>query len=162
MLRLEFTNQTGTFEHFNPRTEKDGQDKVPAADLKISCPMPPDVLAHFRPDLKHTLFVVDKDLAGEVLRVRDPHIQYPIARDEEMTGATVSIDFGIGDPMVFDDAKVNSFRITPSDGGTVYLQFRVQCRPTQDEGGKLYWLQEKGITFSLEPGELPEVAKAAA
>jgi hypothetical protein len=35
---------------------------------------------------------------------------YPLARDEEMFGATVTIDFGVGDPMIFQDAKVNHFR----------------------------------------------------
>lgn len=157
MLALELTKVTGTFEHFNPRTEKDGPDKVPAADLRISCPMSADVLAHFRPDLKQTLFVAEKDLAGEVLRVRDPHMVYPIQRDEEMTGATVLIDFGIGAPMVFSDAKVNQFRLSPADGGTVYVVFRVQCRPTEEQAGKLYILQEKGITLSIEPAEAKEL-----
>lgn len=161
MLRLEITNQLGTFENFNPRTEKDGPEKVPAADLKISCPMDAGVLAHFRADLKNMLFTSEKDLAGPVMRVRDPHMVYPISRDEEMTGATVLIDFGIGAPMRFEDAKVNTFRLTPMDGGSVIVGFRVQCRPTEEQAGKLYTLQEKGITITVEPGELPEVKAAA-
>jgi hypothetical protein len=36
MLQLELQKATATFENFNPRVEKDGPDKVPAADLKIS------------------------------------------------------------------------------------------------------------------------------
>lgn len=161
MLKLELDKVLGTFENFNPRVEKDGNDKVPAADLKISCNMTADVLAHFRSDLKHTLFVSEKDLAGETLRVRDPHMVYPIQRDEEMTGAKVSIDFGISEPMVFEGARINQFRLTPMDGGTVVVGFRVQCRPDEEQAGKLYTMQEKGITIALEPIEPPKMAEAA-
>lgn len=157
MLELEITKVVGTFENFNPRVEKDG----PAADLKISCNMPADVLAHFRADLRSTLFVSETDLAGETLRVRDTHMVYPISRDEEMTGATVSIDFGIGAPMRFGGAKVNQFRLTPLDGGSVIVAFRVQCRPSEEQAGKLYTLQEKGITLTLEPADPPKMAEAA-
>lgn len=152
-----------TFENLNCRTEKSGEDKVPAADLKISCPLPAAILDLFRPGLKEALFEPGpKDLFGEAgLKVRDPHITYPISRDEEMTGAEVAIDFGIGDPMRFTDAKINQFRITPNDGGSVIVGFRVQCRPSEEQAGKLYVLQEKGITISVKPAEEPKMAEAA-
>lgn len=158
MLRLDLTKCTATLENVNLRTEKSGPDKVPAADLKISAAQSADVLAHFSPTLKSFLFHTEGtlDLAGG-FALRDPHLQYPLARDEEMTGATVEIGFGPGAPMVFEDAKVNAFRLTPMDGGSVIVGFRVQCRPTPEQVARLYQLQEMGIELSLKPAELPKI-----
>lgn len=161
MLRLELENVTATLESVNLRTEKHGPDKVPAADLKISAPSDANVLANFSPTLKNFLFHTDGtlDLAGG-FALRDPHMQFPIGRDEEMTGATVKIGYGVGEPMAFEDAKVNAFKLTPMEGGTVVVGFRVQCRPTPDQVAKLYTLQETGIEFTLEPAELPSLPDA--
>lgn len=160
MLRLELSAVTATLESVNLRTEKHGPDKVPAADLKISAAQSADVLANFSPTLKNFLFHTEGtlDLAGG-FALRDAHLVYPIARDEEMTGATVKIGFGVGEPMAFDDAKVNAFKLTPMDGGSVIVGFRVQCRPTPEQVAKLYTLQETGIELSLVPAELPTMGE---
>ena len=156
MLRLELSKCTATLESVNLRTEKHGPDKVPAADLKISAAQSADVLANFSPTLKSFLFHTEGtlDLAGG-MALRDPHLGYPLSRDEEMTGATVEIGYGPGEPMAFGDAKVNAFKLTPKDGGSVIVGFRVQCRPTPEQVAKLYTLQETGIELSLTPAELP-------
>lgn len=161
MLSLELTKATATLENVNLRTEKSGPDKVPAADLKISAAQSADVLAHFSPTLKNFLFHTEGtlDLAGG-FALRDPHLGYPLSRDEEMSGATVSIGFGPGAPMEFEDAKVNQFRLTPMEGGSVIVGFRVQCRPTPEQVAKLYTLQETGIELSLVPAELPTMPDA--
>lgn len=162
MLELELDKVTATLENINLRTEKAGPDKVPAADLKITCARSADVLAHFSPSLRGFLFDENgpKDLADGV-QVRDPHLGYPLSRDEEMTGSTVQIGYGVDSPMRFEDAKVNAFKITPIDGGSVILGFRIQCRPTPEQVGKLYQLQETGIELTLEPMELPAMKDAA-
>ena len=161
MLRLELSKVTATLENLNLRMEKSGEGKVPAADLKISAAQSADVLANFSPTLKSFLFHTDGtlDLAGG-MALRDPHLQFPIGRDEEMTGATVKIGFGVGEPMKFEDAKVNTFKLTPMDGGSVIVGFRVQCRPTPEQVAKLYTLQETGIELSLTPAELPAMKDA--
>lgn len=162
MLRLELTKCTATLENLNLRTEKAGEDKIPAADLKISTGQAADVLAHFSPTLKSFLFNPEAtlDLAGG-MSLRDPHLQYPLARDEEMTGAVVTIGYGPGKPMTFEDCKVNAFRITPHEGGSVVLAFRVQCRPSPEQVAKLYTLIEQGVEITVTPCELPEMGKAA-
>lgn len=160
MLRLELAKASATLENVNLRTEKSGQDKIPAADLKISVAQGADVLANFSPTLKNFLFHTEGtlDLAGG-FALRDPHLQYPLSRDEEMTGATVKIGYGPGDPQVFSDAKVNAFKLTPMDGGSVIVGFRVQCRPTPEQIAKLYTLQETGIELWLEPAVLPTMGE---
>ena len=156
MLRLELDKATATLESVNLRMEKHGDEKIPAADLKLSVAQPADVLANFSPTLKNFLFHTEGtlDLAGG-MELRDSHLGYPLTRDEEMTGATVQIGYGVGEPMTFQDAKVNGFRLTPHNGGTVVVGFRVQCRPTPEQVAKLYTLQETGVELWLEPVELP-------
>ena len=162
MLRLELAKASATLESVNLRTEKHGPDKIPAADLKVSVAQAADVLANFSPTLKNFLFHTEGtlDLAGG-FALRDPHLGYPLSRDEEMTGATVKIGYGPGDPQVFADAKVNAFKLTPMDGGSVIVGFRVQCRPTPEQIAKLYTLQETGIELWLEPAELPSLPDKA-
>lgn len=156
MFSLDLTEASGTLDNLNCRTEKAGNEKFPAADLRLTVPQSADVLAHFSPTLKHFLFDENgpRDLA-DGLALRDPHMQYPLARDEEMTGAEVSIAYGVGKPLTFTDCKVNAFRITPMEGGSVVLAFRVQCRPDEKQIGKLYQLQEQAITVTIVPAELP-------
>ena len=151
---------TATLENVNLRTEKSGPDKIPAIDMKLSCAQNADVLANFSPTLKNFLFEVSVDLAGDVMAVRDSHLGYPLSRDEEMSGAKVSIGYGPGAPMLFDDCKVNAFKLTPMEGGTVILGFRVQCRASPEQVARLYELLERGIELTIEPAELPEMKAA--
>lgn len=161
MLELELTNATATLEHWNPRTE--GPDDVPAVTLKISCAQSADVLAFFSPTLKAHLFDTEgpKDLA-EGMAVRYPHLDYPLALDHEMTGAKIVIEYGIG-KMEFPDCEIKDFRITPMAGGTVVVGFKVNCKPDAKKHiPNLYVLQKRGITLTLEPGELPVMQESAA
>lgn len=162
MLTLELSKANATLDCINLRTEKIGPEKVPSADLKIACPCDSDVLAHFSPTLKSFLFDLNgpQDLAGGV-PLRDPHLQYPLSRDEEMTGATFEVAHGVGSPMIFEDCRINAFKLTPMEGGTVVVTFRVQCRPTPAQVGKLYLMQEAAIEVTLTPAELPTMREAA-
>ena len=162
MLELEFSKVTATLEALNCRVERAGPDKIPAADLKVSLPTDADVLAHFAPTLRDFLFAPGpKDLLGDtVMAVRDPHMGYPLSRDEEMTGATVQIGYGVGDPIHLPDCTLNQFRLTPQDGGSVIVAFRIQCRPSPEQIARLYTLQETGIELTLEPMDVPEMKAA--
>jgi hypothetical protein len=164
MLEFKLSKAQATLENFNPRMEKHGPDKVPAADLHISASLSADFLTVFSPVLPKLLWddSAPKDLA-EGMPLRDPHQVYPLGRDEEMTGATVEIDFGIGEPMVFADAKVNQFKITPWPGGQAIIGWRVQCLPDGiEEFGRLCILQGRAITVTVNPPELPEMQQQEA
>ena len=102
MLDLDLDKVTATLEHLNTRTEKSGPDDVPAATIKVSCAQSADVLAYFSPELRSFLFDTEgpKDLAGG-MSIRNPHLEYPIGLDHEMTGATVRIEYGVGKPIEF-------------------------------------------------------------
>lgn len=162
MLRLTLDKAKAFLQSLNLRVEKHGEANVPAADLDLSIPRSADVLAEFAPTLKAFIFDENgpRDLA-EGIPIRDKHFRYPLHRDEEMTGATVRVAYGVGEPMVFADAKVSKFRITPHEGGAVVIECRVQCRPAPEDVAKLYGLQQAEIEVSLEPAELPKMAEAS-
>jgi hypothetical protein len=161
MFALELDKASATLENLNPRMEKHGDEKVPACTLKFSTAKGAELLAYFSATLRAHLFETKADLAGEVLQVRYPHLDYPLSLNEEMTGARISIDYGVSKPMEFEDCKVDDFRITPKDGGSVILSFRVACKPDEKQIGKLYLMQEQAVTVTLAPAELPEMEKAA-
>lgn len=163
MFEFELAKASATLENLNPRMEKHGGEKVPACTLKLSLATSADILAHFSPNLRAFLFNEDapRDLAGGIV-VRDHHMGYPLNRDEEMTGAKVTIDYGVSEKMIFQDCKVDDFKLTPRDGGSVIVGFRVACRPDESQIGKLYLLQEAAITLDVDPPEAPEMMKDAA
>lgn len=163
MLEFKLSAAQATLENFNPRIESHGDETVPAGDLHISLSVPASFLAVFSAFLPVALWddSAPKDLA-DGMPLRDPHQVYPIARDEEMTGVRLAVDFGIGEPMVFADAKVNQFKITPWAGGQATVKFRAQCRPDGPEQfGRLCVLQGRAITVSVDPPELATMQEAA-
>jgi hypothetical protein len=166
MLEFELTNAVATLVNFNPRVEKNNKDKVPASDLRIRTAQSADVLAFFEPRLKAHLFdeAGPRDLA-EGLPLRDKHMVYPLKRDELMSGAAVKIEYGVNSPIDLADARLKDFAITPMEGGTVIVEFTVQCKPDAFKHvPHLYLLQEQGITISVvpaDPAELPTMKEAA-
>lgn len=162
MLAFELTEATATLENFNARTEKHGPDRVPAASLRISAAQDADVLAFFSPTLKTMLFNANgqRDLA-DGMPLRDPHMVYPIARDEEMTGATVHIGYGVGEPIVLTDCILRDFKLTPMEGGSVIVLFTVNCKPDPHKDvPRLYLSQSQGVSVSVEPMELATIRDA--
>lgn len=158
LLALNLKKVPAQFVNFKARTERSGPDEVPAADLEFVLNQSADVLAFFAPTLKAHLFDEKSLDLADGMALRYPNMHYPITFDREMTGATVELDLGLKNPMVFHDCSVNKFRVTPMAGGSVVLSIRVQCKPEEDQAGKLYMLQgQKGIAFTLTPAPLPEM-----
>lgn len=163
MLRLALTAATATLVNFNPSTEKSGQDDIPFSALRISVAMGAEVLNYFAPGLKDFLFNehAPRDLA-EGLALRDPHMVFPLKRDEEMDNVFVSIDYGVDKPIALPESKLKDFQLTPNAGGTVVVAFTVICKPDAEKHvPKLYVLQRRGITITVTPAELATMAEAA-
>lgn len=160
MIRLSLSAVQATFSNFNARIEKAGPDDVPAADLEWSVGMAAEKLDEIDPTMRPHLFDLKglKDLA-EGPALAHPNWAYPIKVDGDMTGATLLIDVGIGDPMKFTDVKVGSYRITPMEGGSVILGLRCQCKPDEAQAGKLYMLQGQKLAITVVPPALPVIAE---
>jgi hypothetical protein len=159
---LELNNANATLESVAMRLEKDGTDEFPAADLKLSVTTDADVLAYFAPMLRQFYYDESgpRDLA-QTVPLRDSHMVFPHGRDEELVGAIVTVAYGVGSPMRFADARVNQFKLTPHPGGVVIIQCRVQCRPSEQQIGKLYLLQSRAVTLTIEPANQPRIGEAA-
>lgn len=161
MLELELETAKATLEDFDPKTGKVGGVRERFALLKVSVDVTAEILAHFESTLKDRLFVLDEDLAGGVLKVRDSGEVFPMARSEQMFRATVKIDYGIGQPMHFPEADLDEFKIWPVDGGGVILYARIKVKPDEGQAGRLYMLQGEAITLTVEPAVLPAMKEAA-
>jgi hypothetical protein len=161
MFRLVERNVT--LSNFNPRVENSGDDKKPAADLKIELSIPNRELVLFHPDLCGSLYCFDPQRGGDLVDAANkdsdpsyaPHIRFPklgaLAWDHEIIGARVSIDYGVSGDITLGDCKVNKFVLEPQDGGSVHACFRVQAHPDGEAAGRLYDLQGCEITITIEP-----------
>jgi hypothetical protein len=162
-LELELDQREATIADFNPRAELNGEEKRPAADIRLVIPVNSDILAHFAPTLKAHIFNENgpRDLAD------GPPLRYPeigaFSWNAEMLGAKLIIGTGLKSLMTFEDAKISKFVIDPKEGGGVLLSLRAQVHPDEKQAGKLSMLIQQTVTVSLEPAELPtmEEKKAA-
>lgn len=158
--------------HFTSRSEKNGNDRVPAATLTVSYKAPNDVLSEFSPDLKASLYRRPHPGEGDIAdnsdtRLEDPHylprLKFPdmsnkIAITRQIVGAIVTLHYGVGgkSDLVLDDCKVDDFVFDPQDGGTVDVSLKVDCHPSKDQAGTLHTMQDQEVTISIAPPESPQ------
>lgn len=154
-MKIAFTDQRAFLANFNGRSELNGDERAPAADLKITLDLPNDILDALQPGLKGRLYHFDAerplDLAdqgkqgdeGYLPHLTLPDLESPLKWKSEMTGCRVVIANGQRQ-IVLQDCKVNAVQFEPRDGGTVHLQIRVQCHPDEGAGGTLFtWIQQE-------------------
>lgn len=144
-----------TLAHINLRDEKHGDDNVLAVDLKFQGDFTGDILAEFGADLRDCLFKMAEggDLADQAsdtpTQLRFPQMIQPLKFDAEITGAKVTIEYGLGD-LVLPICNVNNFKVECHDGGTVRVTFRVQAKPTGEQLAKISSLLASSATISIE------------
>jgi len=155
------TSRPAQFASFNPRSEKHGDESVPAADLKLVCNVAADALDAFdrglRPLLFHKANAVDDDLAdqgSEAPNLRFGERLLPSLRwGAKLAGYRMQFHVGTtGDHDVeIEDCAVNKFEFSPKEGGTVVITFRVQCHPDEHQAGRLSMLIGQQVDVSLTP-----------
>lgn len=69
----------------------------------------------------------------------------------EGSGYALIVDYGLGGESDIElvDAKVNSFTITPLEGGTVTVKFNVVIHPEALDVGRLCEMQKRNIDITL-------------
>lgn len=125
-----------TLAHVNLRAEKHGDDSAPAIDIKFVRTAPNAELDALNPHLCTAMYWRDRGTEdqAEIEGVDKiaPNLRLPQIESFpwklELTGCRVEIDYGLGKKsnIVLTDCKVNAFRITCKEGGTVEITFRVQ------------------------------------
>lgn len=152
----------------NPRPELHGEDKKPAADLKLSVLLHNNELAQFDRRLKPFLYEKDtgqKDLvsdadADHLTQLRFAALGLPLKWAGEQVGGTFTVHRGISpkSDLVIEGPIINEFRLEPLEGGSVVLVFRVQFHPDEKAIGKLCMMTGTDVQISVEPPEDGELA----
>lgn len=146
----------------NPRCELHGEDHVLAADLSIEVMLSNDVLSEFDPQLKGALYWKGNDDQGELIDEPGhlPSLRFPEmspfkwAKDLAGYDATIHIGFSGSSDIKLTDCAIDKFVFTPEEGGTVRVNFRIQCHPNKVQCGELCELQQQHIDITLTPPEL--------
>lgn len=166
---MDFTleRQRVLLANFNARAELNGEERVPAADLKFEMSASNDILAEFDPALKSSLFrrPNSDDKQAELLDATPGWA--PLPRFPRMGGFTwddktplsiLTIHLPRGEVRLAE-CLADSFKIEPAEGGQVTVSFRVRCKPDERQAGKLYTLTQQHVDVTLEP--MPEAAPSA-
>jgi hypothetical protein len=157
---FELTRATATLAHFNARSEIHGEDKKPAADLKLTMTGNNELLALIDENLRRVLFAPKPAANADQLFEEDPpltELRFPylgtLKWARECVGRDVEIEWGIDDTSAIRLASctVDHFVIDPEQGGAVQITFRVRCYPTAEDAGKLFELQQREVTITVEP-----------
>lgn len=156
MFQLEAV--TGKLVHINPRTEKHGDQEVPAADLKVQVIESNGMLSMFHPTLRSMLY--EKDEQNEQLegvesltKRRYGSLIERLRLDHKLTGAEVVIGFGLGgaSDIDLDTVDVDGFSVEIMEGGSVCLTFRVKTRATGEQIKRLYEVLGGEIDITVTP-----------
>ncbi|MCY1218253.1 hypothetical protein D9M72_301950 [compost metagenome] len=153
--------------HFISRTNKHGNERVPAATLQLVYRSSNDVLSEFSPDLKASLYrrphATEGDMADQAdTRLDDPgylpSLKYPnmknkVSLADKIVGATVTVHHGIGgkSDLVLDECTVDKFSFDPQEGGTVVVSLNVACIPSAGQAGELHTKQDQDVVITITP-----------
>lgn len=163
-MAFELSEVAAALTHKNERLEKMGEEDRLACDLTLQVEAANSILAHFSPTLRAGLYQKPEDGQGELVpdvdhltKLRFPQFGVLHWNAGDLVGATLRFHIGVRDTshLVFDDVKVNKYRIECKEGGTVVLTFRAQVYPTDAQSGKLSkLLVDKVCTISVTaPGD---------
>jgi hypothetical protein len=144
--------------------ENHGKDFKLAVVLTVEAAITSSALKQFAPDLCDSLYREaeqndDTDLitepTGPTVR-RFPKMS-AFEWDWEGKDYTLVVDYGLGgdSDITLVDAKVDSFTITPLEGGTVTVKFNVVVHPEALDVGRLCEMQKRNIDITLT-GPEPE------
>lgn len=163
---LELTEATVHLSNVNPRGEKHGKKEIkPATDLSVQLTTGADVLKFFNTDLRAAFYkmaeegadpdLADKGNAGQLTALRFPKLEPVLKWDEELTGYQVRVAHGIGgdSDIELEECKLDNFKITLQEGGTVILAFRIIAHPDMEDSGKLDHKIQTDIVIDLVPPE---------
>lgn len=147
-----------------PRTEVHGDDRVFAISLGLKITGPNTLLDKLTPALRHMIYTAKPDAEPELdgIEASTPLLRCPgvelMNLKVSLEGWTLSIDasFDEDNPITIGGCKVDKFRISPSQGGTVDLMFRVRSNDIdQGEAGWLCSHLAREIWIALTPPEKP-------
>ncbi len=167
-MSFEFTEPTAaTLTSITPRTEKHGDDDVFAVSFGLKITGQNTLLDKLSPTLRHALYRAEDEntetLPGveqstPVLRATGIEL---LTLKGALQGLTIEIEHGIDEaaPIRLGDCKVDHFRVSPMQGGSVDLLFRVGSNDIDaTEAGLLCSHLKQEISFTLTAPKMQERA----
>ena len=145
--------------HKNERVEKHGDEDVLACDLKFAWSTTNGDLAMFAPDLRSALYKRADSAQAEL----DPDPEHLTAlrfpgmdpfrwSAGELVGGSLTFHYGVKSMIKIDMSKLCKYKLQPMEGGTVVVEFQVQCRPNEQQSGKLSkFLADRHCVISVTP-----------
>lgn len=162
MFKLDTVNAKLT--SVNPRSELHGEDTQMACDLKFSMTVSNTTLDMFDKDLRAALFTKarkeDMDLAEQGSDHPEdftPLYRFPdlgkLSWSYEGAGYRLVIHQGFSgeEDLVLIQTKIDKFRFTCKQGGSIDIDFRVVAHPNAKDMGKLCELIQNEVDITLEP-----------
>ncbi len=155
----------------NFRSELHGEEHVPAVDLGFTQDVPNTILSYFDGSLLSALYYCSAASSGQKVidgvdqvlpNLRFPKMVTPIKWNDTGKGYYLEVDYGLGPDesnIELDLCTVGGFQITPKEGGTVELKYRVQVSGsplTEKVCGKLASLIQQEVKIKLLPPEVPQ------
>lgn len=130
---FELTTPTeATLTSVTNRSELHGDDKVPAISLGFTIEAANTILDRLDKTLREALYTRATGQDGlpgveETLPLLRTTCMDSISVSGSFDGWTLQVDHGIdeGEPITFGGCRVDKFRVSPKQGGTVELHFRV-------------------------------------
>lgn len=148
----------------NFRSQLHGEEHVPAVDLSFTMDAPNTVLSYFDGFLLSALYYCSAASSGQKVidgvdqvlpNLRFPKLGLPLKWEDSGKGYYLEIDYGLGPDesnIELDLCTVGEFRLSPKEGGTVEIKFRVQVSGsplTEKVCGKLASLIQQEVKVRL-------------
>ena len=145
-------------------TRTEGAD-IPAISLRCVISMSNTVLDDFAPGLLTSFFEKQKKDQVELIKSDMlPDLKFKkmekFSWKEEFENVLVRINEEIEQDnarFIFPDCTLKNFKFELKQGGTVDVEFTINCNPEPDAVGWLYGHQKKTMPMTIEAGEEPQL-----
>ena len=146
------TAQTAKLVNYNPRAEKHGKVKRPAASMRVQVVMQARSLDMLEPglyDAHYKPIENPEDMLATTTR-RFPKMA-PFAWAFEGKGYTATVDYGLGgeSDIELTECTVKSLKVTMEENDIVIYDFNINCTPDERESGILDHRIQEDIVIKL-------------
>lgn len=168
---FQLTDHTATLAKLTTRTEKHGDDDVPAASLRLKVAVASSLLDMFNPAIKKTFYCKPRvgdqqsipfDKGDDRTAIAIPEIK-SIGWDAEYPGYALAIGVGLesSEPVSLKDVTLSKFNFDFIEGGSAVIEFSVAGTPDGEQVARLYEWQGQDLQLTLTPPKAAEQQKAA-
>jgi len=148
---FQLTDHTATLAKLTTRTEKHGDDDVPAASLRLRVAVASSLLDMFNPALKKTFYCKPRvgdqqsipfDKGDDLTAIAIPEIKH-VGWDAEYPGYSLEIGVGLeaSEPVHLGDVTLSKFA----------FEFSVAGTPDGEQVARLYEWQGQELQLTLTP-----------